>query len=305
MEKKIYLLCKSYSKDLNRAVRLLRSIEKHNKDKIPFYMVVPEADRSIFEQKIGEINTHVNWFSDEQIVNANPMADINFYKEYRGYLSQQIIKSEFWRMFDHENYDITYISLDSDCFFIRDFYLSDFLNDSGESFTVMHQNKELLQLANNKKIEKVGRHFHEDCETIQNIFGRVGPHYAYDTPPFILSSRVWKDLDLNYLVPNRMTLWEAIKILPSEMRWYGEALLKYRSIPLIPIEPLFRVYHYDWQYFTNKNLGETEESLQSEYLGIVQHSSWDFRSDYLDGVGKKPWPSRMLRYVKQFLARWR
>jgi hypothetical protein len=124
MEKKIYLLCKSYSKDLNRALRLIRSIEKHNKDKIPFYMVVPEVDRSIFEQKIGEINTHVNWFSDEQIVNANPMADINFYKEYRGYLSQQIIKSEFWRMFDHENYDITYISLDSDCFFIRDFYLS-------------------------------------------------------------------------------------------------------------------------------------------------------------------------------------
>ena len=305
MEKKIYLLCKSYIGDLNRAVKLAQSIKRHNKDKIPFYIVVPSKDRAIFEEKINGLSADVNWFSSEEIVLANSRADIKFYNEYHGYLRQQIIKSDFWRMFDHESYDITYISLDSDCFFIRDFYLSDFMNANNESYTVMHQNKELLQLANNKKIEKVARHFHEDCEAIKKIFGRTGPNYAYDSPPFIWSSRVWKDLESHYLIPNNMTLWDAIKILPSELRWYGEALLKYKSIPLIPIEPLFRCYHYDWHYFTNKRLGETHETLQNEYLGIVQNSSWDFKNDFRDGTGGKPWLSRLLRYVKQFLARWR
>jgi hypothetical protein len=305
MEKKVYLLCKSYIKDLNRAVTLLKSVEKHNKDKIPFYMVVPEVDRAVFEQTIGEISSHVNWFSDEEIVAANPSLNLSDYKKNHGYLTQQVIKSEFWRMFDYQSYDITYITLDSDCFFIRDFYLTDFMNVSGESYTVMHQNKELLQLANNKKITRVARHFHEDCDFIQKIFDRDGPNYSFDPPPFIWSSRVWRDLELKYLAPNRMTLCDAFMLLPSELRWYGESLLKYKSIPLIPIEPLFRCYHYDWHYYTNKKLGETYETLSHEYLGVIKNSSWDFRNDYLDGISKKPWPSRMLRYVKQFLARWR
>ncbi len=305
MEKKTYLLCSSYIGDLNRAIKLSESIQKYNKDKIPFYLVVPSKDRSAFEEKINALNLDVLWFSAEDIVAANSRADLKFYDEFPGYLRQQIIKSDFWRMFDHESYDITYISLDSDCFFIRDFYLSDFMNENHESFTVMHQNKELLQLANNKKIDKVGRHFHEDCEAIQRIFGRNGPNYAYDSPPFIWSSRVWKDLESNYLIPNHMTLWDAIKLLPSELRWYGESLLKYKSIPLIPIEPLFRCYHYDWHYYTNKRLGETHETLQREYLGVVQNSSWDFRRDFGSEASRKPWPSRLLRYLKQFLARWR
>ena len=43
--------------------------------------------------------------------------------------------------------------------------------------------------------------------------------------------------------------------VPSELRWYGESLLAFRSIPLAPIEPLFRVYHHDWHFNALRRLG--------------------------------------------------
>ena len=91
-----------------------------------------------------------------------------------------------------------------------------------------------------------------------------------------------------------MSLMDAINQHPSEIRWYGEALLQYQSIPLHPIEPLFRVYHTDWQYFTLRKMGETLEKLRENYLGVVMQSNWHYEMDFsnsrrsfLSGVARK------------------
>jgi hypothetical protein len=110
---------------------------------------------------------------------------------------------------------------------------------------------------------------------------------------------VWESLDREYLQPKGMTLWDMVTPDYPETLIYGEALLKYRAIPLMAIEPLFRIYHYDWQYFMMKRLGESEEKLKSNYLGVLYQSNWE--SNLNLGDSQKSLPSRLLKSLKKFL----
>ena len=64
-------------------------------------------------------------------------------------------------------------------------------------------------------------------------------------------------------------------ISASELSWYGEWLLFRRPMDIIPIEPLFKVYHIPQQYQLAISLHETEESLRENFYGIVLQSNWN------------------------------
>lgn len=289
------LFCKSYTGDLKRIQRLWQSVQRFNRDRIPLYISVPEKDRTLFEHAIGTPDGLI-WVNDEDIVRANPRADLKYYRTWDGRLSQQVVKSEFWR---YANCD-SYLCLDSESEFIRDFRRSDFLDPQERPYTVIHQSKELMQLAINKGVFRVPEAFHRDSTLLKAVFEREGPDYDFGPTPVIWSARVWQDLDERYLIPRGQTLWDAIQERPSELRWYGEALLHFNSIPLLPIEPLFRVYHYNWQLHALRRMGERTEKLQGEYLGILCQSNWQYE---WDSVSKqKNIFSRMARWLKNQLA---
>lgn len=292
------LFCKSYSGDLKRIQRLWLSVQRFNRDQIPLYISVPEAERILFKQTFGTPDG-LTWVNDEDIVLANPRADLECYRTWDGRLSQQVVKSEFWRYSGCDSY----LCMDSESEFIRDFRRSDFLDSQDQPYTVMHQSKELLQLAANKDIHRVLADFHRDSATLKLVFARQGPDYDFGPTPVIWSAKVWRDLDERYLEPRGQTLWDAIQDKPSELRWYGEALLHFNSIPLLPIEPLFRVYHYSWQWHAYRRLGETIEKLKGEYLGVLCQSNWQYEWDV--GAKKKSAFSRMVRRIKFQLARLR
>ncbi len=300
MKSNFYLFNKTYIGDFKRTLNLCKSIQLFNCDSIPLYISAPSADLEYFKNNIHQPK-NINWVSDESIISAASHENVTRYKLTDGYISQQIVKSQFWRLFDSE---ITYLCIDSESQFIKNFYLSDFLNGDNP-YTIFHQNKELLQLAANKRIDKVPLHFFKESNLLKNIFNRTGPDYDFGPTPAIWSSKVWKSLDQNYLRPNNMTFWDAIEKVPSELRWYGETLLAYKAIPLYPIEPIFRVYHYDWQFFSNRRLGETVGSLAVNYLGILKQSNWDYQSDYGHQANRKSFLSKFLRSIKRFLARYR
>jgi hypothetical protein len=255
------------------------------------YISVPAAERVLFEQTVG-IHDGLTWVNDEDIVVANPRANLNHYRSWDGRLSQQVVKSEFWRYSGCDSY----LCLDSESEFIRDFRLSDFLDSQNRPYTVMHQSKEFLQMAVNKGIARVPTAFHQDSAVIKSVFKREGPDFDFGPTPVIWARQVWEDLDEKYLKKIDKTIWEAIQERPSELRWYGEALLHFNSIPLLPIEPLFRVYHYHWQWHAHRRMGEDIEKLKSEYLGVLCQSNWDYKSDF--GNKKKSMPSRMARWMK-------
>lgn len=297
-----YLFCKSYLGDLGRVQFLWDSIQKHNKNNIPFYLSVPKKDLIEFREVISNPEGII-WITDEEIVQTNKLSSLDTYYQWDGRLSQQVIKAEFWRIFGDDK--VAYLCLDSESIFIKDFYLNDFLSSDGNTYTVIHQNKELLQIAANKNINRVLTNFNHVCEMLKQVFRRVGPNYDFGPTPVIWSSEVWQALDVNYLKPNKITIWDAIKLYPSELQWYGEALLKFRSIPLLPLEPIFKVYHYDWQYYFSRKNNETTATLSKNYLGYLRQSNWDYDSDYGSHALRKSFGSRVLRKIKRFFARYR
>jgi|SRR5581483_4343478 len=290
------LYCKSYEGDVRRVVLLAESVRRFNRDGLQFYVSVPAADRSLFASKLGN---DVELINDEDIIRANPRAEPSRYVGWDGRLSQQVIKSEFWRLIPCD----AYLCIDSDSIFLKDFFRSDFVHPDGHCYTVIHQQKELLQMAANKGQEKVLQAYYGLSERMKKRFGRTGADYQFGPPPMPWARRVWEDLDNKMLIPEGITLWDAIEKDPSELRWYGESLLKFRSIPLHPIEPLFRFYYYDWYWQALRRGGETDETLKRNYLGVVYQSNWMFELDF--GTKTRPLTSRILRRIKRELSRFR
>lgn len=290
--KDLVLYCKSYRRDFLRLKRLLSSISRHNIDKIPFYISTTKSDRELLQEVLGTEGYY--WVADEDIVSANPNANPDQYQAMPGGLSQQIVKAEFWRLGFSENY----LCLDSDSKFIRDFRQSDFVSNGNVPYTVLHQNKELFQLADNRGLLKVESDLRMESERVKDLFGRSGPNFYGAPSPFNWSAKVWRSLDQEYLQPQGKTIWDLISPEFPESLIYCEALLKYHAIPVIAIEPLFRVYHYDWQYFLMKRLGETEEKIARHFLGVIYQSAWDVNHQF--GLTNKSLPSRILRRIKRF-----
>ena len=291
--KDLVLYCKSYRRDFFRLKRLLASISRYNLDQIPFYISTPEDQYKDLISILGEVKDFY-WVSDESIIAANPRVPAGIEKTKSGGLSQQAIKSEFWRLGLAKNY----VCLDSDCIFIKDFKKSDFLCSDGYPYTVIYQNKEFYQLSINRGQSKVESNLRQEGDRVKALFSRVGPNYYCPCPPFIWSASVWESLDREYLKPKNLNFWDISCDDHPETLLYLEALLKYHAIPLYPIEQLFRIYYYDWQYYLFRRMGETEEKLTANYLGVIYQSNWDSGMDF--GFTSKSLASRTLRRLKRF-----
>jgi hypothetical protein len=291
----IVLYCKSYHRDVLRAARLAESVRRHNPGNLPFYLSCPSADLALFRDIVG--SDGVTFLADEEIVAENSTIDQKAFSDLPGVISQQIVKSEFWRLGICENY----FCLDSDSYFIRDCIKDDLLTASGIPYTVMNESLELRLFGALHRHAKIARNIDADCKTIMDIFGRTGRHYDFGPLPVVWSKHVWSDLAEKFLEPQSMNFLDAMVLFPSEMRWYGEALLKYRSIELWPVETLFRCYHYEDQYRIARKLGESDEELSQLYLGVCIQSNWDRELVY--GDNNKSILSRSVRAMKRRILR--
>ena len=255
---KLVLYCKSYVNDFERFKVLLESVNKYNLDNIPFYVSVPVNDINLFKQLDG-----VKVVSDESIVSTKS----------QGWVQQQIVKSRFWTLGLCENY----LCLDSDCYFIKPFGFKDFMYDDETPFTVIHEQKELFSWTVNKT-KTLGfdpkDSYMRDRDKIMQIFGRSGKYYDFGPVPSIWSSKVWKSLEDNYSTPNNLTFGDLINYCPSEFSWYGESLLNFQAIPIYPVEPLFKVFHYAQQAIEYKQNNITEQMIAQNYFGIILQSNW-------------------------------
>jgi len=293
------LVCKSYRRDVARARRLLDSLAPNNPDALPVVVIVPKDDLALFREALG---THRHELvSDEDVVATHPQAaERHLLERYRatpGYRSQQVVKAEAWRLLGCSSY----LCMDSDTVFLRPARRGDFVAPGGHPYTLLHQSRELLQLAVNRGQARVAEAFRAESERLKALFGRDGPDYDFGPQPLIWSAKVWADLHEKFLAPRGWTLWDAIDHAPTEIRWYGEALLAYRSIPIEPIEPLFRVYHHEWQWLVQRRLGESAATLPSQFIGAVYQSNWEYE---LDLPGTRSALSLLSRRLKRLRRRW-
>lgn len=257
---KVVIYCKSFRRDVHRVKEMLKSIIKYNVDNIPFYISCPETDIQLFKDTLG--TSGYTLVSDESIYEKQPQED---------WTAQQILKCTFWKLGVCENY----VVIDSDSYFIRPFYVSDFIAPNGNPYVVMHEQKELFSWTANKT-----RHLgfdpidaFKDCrKKIMDIFGREGRYYDFGPSPVIWNSGVWKDFSINYLDANNLKMSDVIRMIPSEFTWYGEWLMTYDKT-FLPVEPLFKVFHYAGQYVEAKQQGYTEEDFAKIYMGVVMQSN--------------------------------
>lgn len=287
----IILYCKSYRNDVLRVRKLAESIQEFNQERIPFFLSVPSADLPLFRDQLA--GCPIDFASDEEIIRANPRLDLDKILALPGGISQQIVKSEFWRL----GLCDTYLCIDSDCQFIRSFGKSDFFSPEGDPYTVMHEAKELLQFAVNNNLEKIYELFHREHAQLMTIFDRKGRPFDFGPPPMIWSSRVWKLLDEQFLKPRGMNFCDAILMFPAEIQWYGEAMLKFRPFPLMPVEPLFKFYHYEHQYVLGRRTGDSIERLAKNFLGVCHQSNWNKGVDF--SSRPKSFFSRVWRAFRQ------
>jgi len=263
----IVIFCKSYQRDLERAAVMAESVRRFNCDGLPLYISVPQTDLEMFQQRIGMDG--VNWLCDEDIIRANPELDVAAYHALPGHISQQVVKAEFWRVNPAPNS----VCIDSDSRFIRDFHASDFLASDGTPYTILHEGKPFIEFCLTHGIRETERHYEVMCEDMRRVFGRTGPSYAFNPFPVIWNRKVWQDLQQRFEAEGS-DIMQAIVAHPYESSWYGEALLKYRSIPLLPREPIFKAYLYFEEYERDKRDGMTEDMLARFYLGVVYQSNW-------------------------------
>ena len=292
------LLCKSYRGDARRVKRLLDSLARHNPERLPVVIAVPEADMAVFRDITAGHAAQL--VSDEDIVRSHPQATerdlLARYRATPGYRLQQVVKADAWRLLGCESW----LCMDSDTVFLRDISRSDFITPSGHPYTLLHQSRELMQLAVNHGHADMLANFRTESARVKTLFGRSGPDLDFGPTPVLWSARVWADLHERFLAPRGWTLWDAVDHVPTEIRWYGEALLAYRSIPLDAIEPLFRVYHHEWQYIAMQRQGETAQTLARQFLGAVYQSNWEFE---LDVAGTRSAASRLSRTLKRWRRR--
>jgi hypothetical protein len=98
-----------------------------------------------------------------------------------------------------------------------------------------------------------------------------------------------------------MSLLDAIVLAPLESRWYGEALLRYQAIALMPCQPLFKVYHYAWQFQQDRRANIGVGQLAKLYSGVIYQSAWEREMDWPREGGN--WPSRLARRLRRRLGR--
>lgn len=286
------LVLKSYFNDLNRADRLVKSIKAFNSDNICLYIIVPSDDLVAFKNKLG--TDSINYLTDSDILDLTMTHTKSTKFDLPPVIMQQVVKTEFWRLGIAENFLI----IDSDSYFIKEFTLKDFMFNQETPYTIMNEGRHQLDWAARAGNERFIRDYHDLRKSALNLFGRKGPHFDFAPTPIICSSKVWRTMYEKVAKPARESFYDQIVRFPCETQWYGEFLLNDQTISIIPREPLFKVWGFEDQWKEGISLGETDDILAKNYLGVIDQSYW---SKSLDAYTQKQ--KRIIKW-KRRLKRW-
>ncbi len=282
------LFCKSFGDDLDRFKNLIDSIDRYNTENLPFFVSVPESDLELFKPLLSQ-SSYANLLTDEDLLSQSNALGESRAKGYPGSLLQQIIKVAFGMIGNVSRY----VVIDSDSFFIRPFGKKDFLSEDGVPFTIMHKCEDLLGFCEANGMHFVHTNYEKERIKLQGLFDRSGEIYDFGPTPVVWGSEVWQKLEESYLNKHNISLATLISQYPSELLVYGEALLEYKSFPIKPKGPLFKVFHYREQFESLENESKSEATLSKNYLGIVLQSNWN----------KNPKQFRLTKRLRQFLRK--
>jgi hypothetical protein len=259
----IALLIKSYEDDFEYADRLIRSINAHNVDSLPTYIVVPEIDIQ-----------HFNIFSSDtiHILSEDLFGSHLVHQETAGfrpgYINQEIIKLAFWELDLCDNY----FCVDSDAVFIRDFNRTDFMAQPGIPFTFLTEDRGLVVEPDYYQSSWVNRV--KSMEKIREAIGYTGQWLFTVHGHAVFSVKVLKSFVTDFLEPRGWDYKDALAISPYEPTWYNTWLLHTRAIDIFPREPVVKTFHYSIQHLSYVLQGVGAQDLARGYIAVVVNSNY-------------------------------
>lgn len=261
---KLVILLPSYIGDISYVERLIGSYNTHNIDNIPLFIVVPKPDRKVFEKFIDK---NIKIFTEDEITD-NLVFDNSIRGIRPGYVNQEIIKLAFWEKGLCENY----FCMDSDGVFIRDFFLSDFLYDNDNPYTILVEDNELA--VEPEYYKKYWFEREKLIRLIQNKIGLSDKRMLTCHGFAILSCKVLESLYLKFILPNNLTYRDLINISPYEYSWYNMWLQKDKTIPIMFREHIFKYFHHKNHHLEYLEKDITLNDISRGYIGVVINSNY-------------------------------
>lgn len=263
-------------------MNLYESIQLYNVDNIPFYIIVPSSDLSVFSRFTSSTTfviseEHVLADFRKVVATDTPFAS--------GYLVQQLVKLSFSQLQISENY----LCLDSDFQFIADFRVDDFISSDGNPYSFLTEDREL------NSSSSYSRSHGSRSQSLLRIL-----HFLDFDPPYILTCHGGQVLNSfvlmslhSFLLSRGVTWLDAILISPYEFSWYNFYLQKHFKSSVRLREPCIRYFH-SVRDFIGYSIAHSLHNLPVGYLGVVFNSDFSrkyqifsythflrFRSEYL------------------------
>lgn len=246
------LLCKTYINDFDRVKILKTSVDKFNVDGIPFFIVCPMSDFEAIRSGLttNKENYPLHFITDEEVLKKNNLPNLK-----QSWFNQQIIKLGFYKLNLCNHYSI----FDSDCYFIQDFHISDFMFDENIPYFCI---SEILRPS--------AEHMY-----VKNYIQRQGRFYYTGYISQVFSKIVLEDMEKNLLKKHGLTFIDLIKLHPYEMNWYGEWFLKSNIIPLKFTHGKVCGITTMLSYYWMRKRGTTlKDLIDSGYIALVMQNRW-------------------------------
>ncbi len=261
---KVAFFIKTCIRDIQCFEQLIKSINEFNADNIPICVSVATSEYQIIKSIIDKYNVNYLLIKDEELA---PIEELQFEQSLKPWVYQQIVKLNMYKL----DYAEHFIVIDSDCYFIQKFYISDFLLNNKLPFlpiTSHTKGERILMSILYRESKKYSEFKLREPDVIQKFLNRVGQPLTLDMP-FVLTVDYLKYF-LSYITEKGYSIEDILNICPNEMQWYLEFVLL-KDLPFALASAFFMPFHLNTQYQIFKYLGFTEKDFIPNYLGILMN----------------------------------
>ena len=279
------LACKTFRGDLEHFALLLASVEAHNPERIPFVVIVPDADRAAFADRFGR--GRFTCVADEAIATEPPTGF--------AWVDQQVVKLAFWRLDVAE----AYLVLDADFRVLRDIATRDFVDGDGTARIVLAHEPHVWEdapqavrdaLLRGAPLPAVSAEACRAWARAARVPAPRGPLERLLKPRFrtepqrwtrrpgaglwmmpgpVVAHRALASLHDEFLSPGRMRASELLFAFPYEYTWLGEWALARFPDAVRPIPPTFLNFRTDAGLRDARAAGLTDAAIARHYAGVA------------------------------------
>lgn len=259
-------LLKTYSRDLLNAQRLIKSMSIHNKENVPLFIVLPEEDKKVLQKLISDTDVSIIYYLDEGEFSEHLVKE-PIHNLSAGYINQEIIKLAFHEKKLCENY----FCLDSDSFFIRDFYISDFMFNETEPYSVLFEDKELQ--IDPFYYKKYWKNKYDYMKVIMEELEMPEKKWLNCHGFQTFSVKVLETFKKEFMEKKQYDYKKLMDLAPFEFSWYNYYLQKSKVIPIHFCNEIFHYMHIPSQHIWALISKSTIEDFSRAYVGLIINSN--------------------------------